>query len=110
MVLLEGIEPSTGNTLQARHSYRLAADGDGDGGAAAAGGGGGGLVDADVAWNARPARCVFWDGVGKGGTEGGGVRVDFGLFHGVVHDVPEDGGSLTPPPASSSFTATDSHA
>ena len=73
VVLLEGIEPSTGNTLQARHSYVL---------------GGSSSDESDVVFHARAAPCVFRDG--------GGVSVDFARFHHFLRDVPADG-AVAPP-------------
>ena len=87
VVLLEGIEPSTGNTLQARHSYVLGGSSSDEADEEEGGGG------SDVVFHARAAPCVFRDG--------GGVSVDFARFHHFLRDVPADG-AVAPP--------TDSHA
>lgn len=68
--LVEGIDSLTGNTIQARHSYRLE----------------------DLEWNSRFGKCVFRS------TEGSCV-IDFDRFH-VVEPANAPEGTYEPLPQS----------
>ena len=70
IVVLEGIDGSTSNTMQARHSY----------------------TDEDMAWDATFVNCV----TKQPDTGGGGVRIDFDRFH-MLRPVPQDVDSASSP-------------
>jgi hypothetical protein len=64
VVLLEGVDPVTANTLQARHSYTAE----------------------DVVWGQRPVQCVFRAPNDNPASTKSGCMVDYSKFHDYEED------------------------